>query len=136
MSNGMFDIMFIIVPIFIGVVFIFTFAMIISPKLRGKIMSRQIKATKYMMDNSKEDLESIGTTAGNVSVNVRKNVLDANEDVMRDMATREANINKEAVETTARAIRDGFVGDSIYCKYCGSKIDEDSKFCKKCGKEM
>ena len=63
-------------------------------------------------------------------------VLDANEDVMRDMATREANINKEAVETTARAIRDGFVGDSIYCKYCGSKIDEDSKFCKKCGKEM
>ena len=117
MSNGMFDIMFIIVPIFIGVVFIFTFAMIISPKLRGKIMSRQIKATKYMMDNSKEDLESIGTTAGNVSVNVRKNVLDANEDVMRDMATREANINKEAVETTARAIRDAFVGDSIYCKY-------------------
>lgn len=136
MSDGMFNIMFIIVPIFIGIVFIFTFAMIFSTKFRGKMMSRQIKATKYMMDNAKSDLESIGTEMGNVSVNIRKNVLDANEDVMRDMATREANINKEAVETTARAIRDGFVGDSVYCKHCGSKIDSDSKFCKKCGKEL
>lgn len=130
------NILLIIVPIFAGLVFVFVIAMIISPKLRGKMMSRQLKATKYMMDASKEDLEAMGTAMGNMSVNIRKNVLDANEDTMRDMATREANINKDAVETTARAIRNGFVVESVYCKHCGNAIDADSEFCKKCGKEL
>ena len=55
----MFDIMFTIVPMFIGIVFIFVILSIISPKFRGKMMSRQIKATKHMVDYSKEDLEDL-----------------------------------------------------------------------------
>ena len=51
--------MFILVPIFIGCVFIFTFAMMLSPKLRGKMMSSQIKATKHMLNESVDDLADI-----------------------------------------------------------------------------
>lgn len=103
----MFDAMFIIVSIFIGIVFIFVITMIISPKLRGKMMSRQIKASKYMMDESKEDLKSISDNM--------------------------AYATKDGIKTTVGAIKDGLKDNSVFCKHCGSEIDADSKFCKKCG---
>ena len=75
-----FNIMFIVVSIFILLVFIFVILSIISPKFRGKIMRRQVKATKYMVDYSKDDLEDIGTNLGNVAINIKKGILDKNED--------------------------------------------------------
>ena len=82
-----------------------------SPKARAKMMSKQVKSMKYMMDESKEDIHSIST----------------------DMA----DATKDGIETTTRAIKKGFTEeDGIYCKHCGSKIDADSKFCKSCGKEQ
>lgn len=53
------NIMFTIVPIFIGVVFVFVIIIIISLKFRGKMMSYQVKVTKYMMEESIEDLKDI-----------------------------------------------------------------------------
>lgn len=106
----MFDLMFVIVPLFIGITFIFTIAMIFSPKLRGKMMSKQIKASKYMMDESKEYIKSI----------------------CDDMSYA----TKDGIKTTSRAIKEGFTEETIYCKYCGSEIDSDSIFCKRCGKEQ
>ena len=106
----MFDAMFVIVPVFIGIGFVFVIAMFISPKFRGKMMSRQIKAQKYMMDESKEDLKSISN----------------------DMAYA----TKDGIKTAAGAIKEGFTQSNVFCKHCGSEIDEDSKFCKKCGKEQ
>ncbi len=106
----MFEAMFVIVPVFVGIVFIFVIAMFISPKFRGKMMSRQIKAQKYMMDESKEDLKSISN----------------------DMAYA----TKDGIKTAAGAIKEGFTQSNVFCKHCGIKIDEDSKFCKKCGKEQ
>lgn len=106
----MIEIMFTIVPIFIIVMFVFTIALFVSPKLRGKFMSTQIKAKKYMMEESKEDIKSISD----------------------DMAYA----TKDSVKVTASAIKEGFSSESIYCKYCGTLIDGDSKFCKKCGKEQ
>ena len=111
--NNMFDIfniMFIVVPLISALIFIFVFAMILSPKLRGKFMSNQIKASRYMMDNSKEDLKSISD----------------------DMAYA----TKDSIKTTASAIRDGFSVENTYCKYCGSIIDSESMFCKNCGKRL
>lgn len=90
--------------------FIFGLALIFNPKLKGKMLSTQMKSVKYMMDESKEDIESVST----------------------DMA----NATKEGIKITANAIKEGFTGKSIFCKHCGSKIDEDSKFCKVCGKEQ
>ncbi len=115
MSEAMADVIlnaiFIICPIFIILIFVFVIVQLVSPKFRGKLMSQQVKATKYMMDESKENIESIST----------------------DMA----NATKEGIEITTRAIKKGFTEEEgIYCKYCGSKIDKDSKFCKHCGKEQ
>ena len=93
-------------------VIIFTMVSAFSPKLRGKMLSKQIKAAKYMVEESKDDIEYISN-----------NMADA---------------TKGGVETTVRAIKKGIVDDEeeIYCKHCGSRIDKDSKFCKNCGKEQ
>ena len=82
-----------------------------SPKVRGKMMSNQIKSMKYMMDESKDDIE-------NVSTNM-------------------AGATKDGIKITAHAIKEGLTEEEkAYCKHCGSRIDKDSKFCKNCGKEQ
>lgn len=103
-------IIFTIVPIFAVCIFIFAIVLMFSPKARGKMMSRQIKASKYMMDESVDDIKSISDNM--------------------------AYANKDSIKTTARAIKEGFTKDTIYCKHCGTSIDIDSKFCKSCGKEQ
>lgn len=102
--------LFIIVPILIAVSFVFVIASIISPKIRGKMLSRQVKAMKYMVDESKDDLE--------------------------DISTNMADASKEGIRITANAMKRGFTEESMFCKYCGCSIDADSRFCKKCGYEQ
>lgn len=132
-----FKAMFYIIPIFALIIFIATIVLFISPKLRGKLMSNQVKATKYMLDDVKDDLTDIGTTVGDVSVNTYKNVIDNNEDNLRETFTKQANISKDAIETTARSIKNGIIKDDvIYCKHCGKSIDSDSQFCKFCGRRQ
>lgn len=107
----MFGIMMYIIPVIAIGIIIFTIAFMFSSKLRGKMMSKQVKATKYMIDETKEDIKDIST----------------------DMA----NATKEEIEITSHALKTGLTAsESIYCKYCGEKIDKDSKFCKSCGKEQ
>lgn len=136
-SFSAFNIIFIVASVFIALGFIFVILSIVSPKFRGKMLSRQVKATKHMVDYSKEDFEDIGTNLGNVAINTKKNILDQNEDALRDIANREANIKKGYVKTMVNAIHEGLTEeDTIYCKHCGATIDSDSKFCKRCGKEQ
>lgn len=130
------EILFYIVPILIGLSFIFTIALMVSPKLRGKWMSRQIKATKHMIKYSKEDLKDIISTSKDVEINAEKEVLDNSEDIMKENVIRKANINKEGIEIATSAIKNGLSNNKIYCKYCGKLIDGDSKYCKVCGKEQ
>ena len=109
----MFEVMFIIIPILVLLVFIFTFAMIFSPKLRGKMMANQIKAGKYMIEQTKEDIKSIS---------------DDMEYATHD-ATHNSTVN------IASSIKEGLTkGDVMHCKYCNALIDKDSKYCKECGK--
>ena len=91
-------------------VIIFVILMIVSPKFRAKFMAHQIKAQKYM--------------------------LEENEEMLKDINRKTANISKDGVEITARAVKKGFSGETNYCKHCGNSIDADSKFCKVCGKEQ
>ena len=129
----MFEIMFIIVPIFVALVFIFVIAMFVSPKLRGKMMSRQFKSMTYMMEESKDDLVKMSGTA----IGIKKQMLDENEDVLTDIAQKEAKIKSVGIKSAAKAVKESFTEtDGVYCKHCGSEIDSDSKFCKKCGKEQ
>ena len=109
MENSV-GIIVIIIPIIAVCIFIFTFLLMINPKLRGKMMSRQIKAAKYMMDESEQDL--------------------------KELATKSANIAKDGVKITSGAVKDGFSSWDNYCKHCGAMIDADSIYCKKCGRRQ
>lgn len=131
-----FDILFIIVPILIGAGFIFTFTMIFSPKLRSKFMGHQIKSMKYMLDDNKNNLSDMMSSASDVAITARERIMDEHEDTIRDLNTRDARTKKDSIEITARAIRDGLMGEKQYCKHCGQLIDTDSKFCKVCGKQQ
>lgn len=134
--NILFNAMFVIVPIFIFIVFIFTIAMIISPKIRGKMMSRQIKAAKYMLEEAQDDLSEMGTTMGKLTATTENKILTENEELLKDSSRKKGNIAKEEIEIKTRAIKEGLSDKKAYCKHCGSLIDEDSKFCKSCGKEI
>ena len=109
MKNGFVDVMLIIVPILIVLGVIFTILIIFNSKFRGKMMSKHVKVTKYMLDETKDDLKSITNTT--------------------------ADISSEAITKTTRAIKKG-IKDTMFCKHCGAEIDANSKFCNNCGKEQ
>ncbi|MDD5823347.1 MAG: zinc ribbon domain-containing protein [Firmicutes bacterium] len=111
-NNGLFDAMFVIIPILVCAGFVFTIVMMFSSKARGKMMNKEVRATRYMMEDMKDDIQFIS-------------------DEMADAT-------KGAVQTTVHAIKEGIVDDEpqVYCKHCGAQIDADSKFCKVCGKEQ
>ena len=109
-NSFIFNIMFTIVPILVFGGFIFTFAMAFSPKLRSKVMSRQLKAHKY--------------------------ILDENEDILRELNKRGANIEREGIKIRTSAIKEGFSQDTCYCSNCGKLIEANSNFCRYCGKEQ
>lgn len=138
----MMDILFYIVPVLFVLVFAYILAMFLSPKFRGKMMSREIKATKHMLDYTKKDLEDLMATTASMGINSEKTILDEHEDTMRSNATRRANINKDGIEITTRAIKSGLANDidktnnTKYCHECGKKISLDAKYCSYCGKEQ
>ena len=102
------NVMLVVVPILVAIIFIFSMVLMFSPKMRAKMMGKQVKAMKYVMDDNESDLTN--------------------------MATKAANITKGGVEISARALKKGFTEEEQgYCKNCGNTIDTDSKFCKKCG---
>lgn len=136
-SFNIFSIVSFIIPILVICIFIFTFAMMFSPKkLRAKMLSRQIKSLKHTIDYSKEDLENLITNMGDISINSTKNIIDGNENELKDIVEKSSDLGSIAVEKTARAIKNGLKGNMVYCKYCGKVIDSDSRFCKNCGKEV
>ena len=95
-------------------IIIFVILSLFSPRVQGKMMKTTAKT---------------GTIA-------EKEILDENEDIMSSNERRKANIKKEGIEVTARAIKDGLTSNKIYCRYCGASIESDSRFCKNCGKEQ
>ena len=67
MSQGLFNIIFYGSLIFIGIMFVFVIVMMISPKARAKWMGKQIQATKYMVDDQKENIRDISTNMADAS---------------------------------------------------------------------
>lgn len=64
-----------------------------------------------------------------------KYIQEDNKNDLKDMANTTADITSEAITKVAQSIKEGFE-ESIYCKYCGEKIDADSIYCSKCGKKQ
>lgn len=131
-------IMFLVVGGIFVAIFGYAIAMIFNPKLRGKMMSNNIKAMKHMTDISKDDMEDMLTNLSDIAINAKSNIINNNEETLRDIASKEANINKDAIKTTFSAIKEGLSGNegTMFCKHCGAVIDADSKFCNQCGKEQ
>lgn len=100
---------FVIVGLFILAGFIFTFTMMFSSKARAKMMSKQVEASKR--------------------------VIEANKDNIKSISDNVAEATKGGVKTTARAIKEG-LKDTVFCKHCGAEIEADSTFCKVCGKKQ
>ena len=74
-----------------------------------EIVKARLQTARYIQEEAKDDLTAI--------------------------ASNSAEITKDAVTTTAEAIREG-IEIKKYCKHCGAKIDSDAKFCTVCGKEL
>ena len=70
-----------------------------------------------------------------MSTKSAKYIQQENKEDFRDIANSAADIASEAITKTTTAIKKG-LEDKIFCKHCGEKIDSDSKFCSKCGKEQ
>ena len=126
------EIMFVIIPVIAIGIMVFTFAMMFSPKLRGKMMAKQVQSLKHMVNATQDDMAELS----GAMVKTSKKIIDNNEEDLRHISKKSAEINAIGVETTARAIKRGLTEENIYCKYCGASIDSDSVFCNKCGKKL
>lgn len=90
------------------IIIIGSFITMLNPNIQGKILSKQVKSLRNMMDESKDTLK-----------------------VLADDMT---DINADNIEATAKAVKKGLTSDDdITCAHCGKKIDKDSKYCKYCG---
>ena len=66
-------------------------------------MAKQLEATKYMMEASKDTMKDIGKA----SAEVQHDIIEENKETMKETADMQAEIHKDAVKTTAKAIKDG-----------------------------
>ena len=119
--------------------FIFILTTMLNPKKQGKMLSKQIKAMKHMVDYTKDDLEEMITDLGGISVNAQNNIINENEDNLRNIVNKTADIHKDAITTTVKAVKDGLTdtsSDIQFCSNCGKTIDKNSNFCKYCGHKL
>ena len=71
--------------IFFVVITIIAFGIIFSPKLRAKMMSRNVKSLKYMTDYSKKDIEDIVKNIGDISINSKHKILTENKNKIKEI---------------------------------------------------
>jgi hypothetical protein len=76
-----------------------------------------------------------GPEIAKARVQTARYIQEETKDDLTAIASNSAEITKDAVTTTAEAIREG-MEIKKYCKHCGAKIDSDAKFCAACGKEL
>jgi hypothetical protein len=70
------------------------------------------------------------------NIQTTRYIQEENKEELKDIANNSADIMENAVSQTASAVKNGLKENTLFCKYCGEKIDADSKFCKHCGKEQ
>ena len=64
-----------------------------------------------------------------------KYIQNENKNDLQDIAETNAEIGKDAVKISAKAVKEGLT-EKEYCKFCGAEIDVDSIYCNKCGKKL
>ena len=150
---------FTIIPIIMVAVFIIVFvtaiAALISPRFRGMLMARQVRALRHATDMAKDDLSRSASNVAKAGIDAADEVHDSRGEELRNIASTLTDIKVSSVtgalEKNLDGIRDiistasdavkgtGSEGDAsgkIFCKYCGAQVDGDSLFCKKCGRKL
>lgn len=162
--NNVFSVIMVFGFVFSAGVFAFILLNIFSPNFRSKVMKHQLNMQKRIISDNKQSLSDIQQLSSDVQIDAVKNTLEnhkddlsgilknnlnmtmeavnqfqaQNSDVLHEMSTRSAEIQKDGIRMMAEAVTEG-VNDGrrkIFCKHCGKEIDEDSTFCKFCGKEQ
>lgn len=134
----MFNLMFVLVPIIAIGMFVLVACVMFVPGVRSKFFGHQLKMQKKMLEDNKEVMTDIGKITGEIGVKTAKGVIDENEDDIRHVVSKSADMSKDAITTATRAIKKGFTEEEsdVYCKHCGASIDSDSAFCKACGRKQ
>ena len=93
-----------------------------------------LKRRQEILEYSGEDMTNIGNKMVDISAPVMNKMVDISAPMMNKAVDN-------VVVPSFRKIKEAIKEDEektpqIYCKHCGVQIDEDSKFCKKCGKEQ
>lgn len=104
--DGFFNIMDKIFPfLFFGILivviagFVFNLFMMFSPKLRAKMMKKNIEAAKYLAEDSKGDVADIANSLADMA--------DESKDSLKKMADVGASASHDAVSSTTEAIASG-----------------------------
>lgn len=70
-------------------------------------------------------------------IKTKKYIIDENKDDIKDIVDSGAEIASGAITKTVKAVKNGLKEEPTkFCKHCGMKIDDDSKFCNQCGGEQ
>ena len=94
---------------FVAVIGVMMTALGIAIGFGPEIAKARAKTIRYIQEENKEDLTAI--------------------------ANNRAEIMSDAISKTAGALANG-VQKTMFCKHCGARIDIDSTFCSRCGKEL
>ena len=136
---GHFDLMFNLFQIIFWVMFISIFGITIisiTPWGREKILKYRINEKRRLMSNLKEDIKDMSKE----EAELKRAIYEDSEDVLKDIAIREADIASSGDRIRAQVFKDVFDDQEdkkvVYCKYCGQAIDIDSVYCKHCGQKQ
>lgn len=64
-------------------------------------------------------------------------VMPVAQEGIEKMTPTVANASSAIAQSIAKGIKEGLSDDNtVYCKHCGSQVDKNSSFCKKCRKPL
>ena len=86
-----------------------------------------VKTQKYVVNENKDDLSQLADTNADISQNAAKKLAKRAREGWDEAEEEQSN---EIISKYKKSAK------TIYCKHCGQKIDEDSRFCKYCGKQQ
>ena len=102
--------------------------------------------TKLQLMQTKETMEYLGddvVQVGKKGIDIAKPIVEkATDDIIVPTTKKIGGAVGESIGKTIYTAKNGnsekeqSESSKKYCKYCGEELDEDSKFCHKCGKKL
>lgn len=128
--------------------FVFVFGFILfgmyntfSGRAQSRWIGRNIRVLKDALEDNKDLIQDLGKLSSDIQLQTQKNIYENNEEDLRYVSKKSADIEAEAIYTKAKAFKKAFSGTTQntpkrYCRYCGEAIEMDSIYCDMCGKKQ